>query len=198
MTPPERFPLRLDPANGDAHLGMADRQFNEQSQAFSLQDIAPGWYFIRSYGYPGWLVKSVTVQGRDVTNTPFEATSGDAITDVIVTMTNNVPQLSGSVRDGESLKADSAVVVIFPAERLQWTNAGLWPLRLTTVPLSNAGTYMVNTVPAGDYLIAAIDRSHVARWMDAAFLARLETVATRVTLTWGGKTSQDLTAVVVK
>ena len=198
ITPPARFLLRVDPATGEAHLGLPDRQFNEQTQTFSISDIAPGRYFIRSYGYPGWIVKSVTIRGRDVTFTPFEAASGDALSDVVVTFTNHVPQLSGAVRDGDGIKADSAIVVLFPAERAQWTHGGLWPQRLKTVPLSNAGTYSVTTAPAGDYLVAAIEAAHINTWMDPSFLARLERSATRVTLTWGGKTSQDLTVTGVR
>ena len=198
MKPPARFPLRLDPAGGEAHLGFPQNANDVESPAFQINDITPGPYFLRSYGYPGWIVKSVTWKGRDMTTTPFDTSSEDSLADVVVTITNAVPELTGAVRDGDGVKADSAIVVLFPAERAQWTNAGLWPHRLRTAALSNGGTYVMASAPAGDYLIAAIDRSHKTTWMDPAFLARLERVATRITLTWGGKTSQDLTAVGVR
>lgn len=200
VKPPPRFPVRLDPATGEAHLGFgASPPGSEQPPpAFAITDITPGQYYVRPYGYPGWIVKSVTWRDRDVTHTPFEAAAGEAISDVVVTITNVVTQVSGAVRDGDTLKADAAIVVLFPVERSQWTNAGLWPERIKTVPLSAAGTYSVTSAPAGDYFVAAIDRSQIAGWMDPAFLTRLERVATRVTLTWGGKTSQDLTVAVVR
>jgi hypothetical protein len=198
MKPPARFPLRLDPAAGEAHLGFPQNANDVEAPAFQINDITPGRYFIRSYGYPGWLVKSVTWKGRDMTTTPFDAGAEDSLGDVVVTITNAVPELSGAVRDGDGIKAESAIVVLFPADRTQWTNAGLWPQRLKTAALSNGGTYLVTSAPAGDYLVAAIDHSHIASWQTPEFLARLERVATRVTLTWGGKTALDLTATVVR
>jgi hypothetical protein len=200
MKPPARFPLRLDSAAGEAHLGFPQNASGVEAPEFQIADVTPGRYFVRSYGYAGWIVKSVTWKGRDMTTTAFDTTTEDALnlSDVVVTITNAVPELTGAVRDGDGVKADSAIVVLFPAERAQWTNAGLWPQRLKTAALSNGGTYVLTSAPAGDYLIAAIDRSHLATWMDPAFLTRLERVATRVTLTWGGKTSQDLTATGVR
>jgi hypothetical protein len=54
------------------------------------------------------------------------------------------------------------------------------------------------TLPAGDYLVAAINRSNRNTWRDPEFLARLERAASRVTLTWGARVSQDLTAVEIR
>jgi hypothetical protein len=198
MKPPARFPLRLDSATGEAHLGFPQNANDVEAPAFQINDITPGRYFIRSYGYPGWIVKSVTWKGRDMTTTPFDTSGEDSVGDVVVTITNAVPELSGAVRDGDGLKAELAIVVLFPADRTQWTNAGLWPQRLKNAALANGGTYLVTSAPAGDYLVAAIDRAHIASWQTPDFLARLERVATRVTLAWGSKTSQDLTATVVR
>ena len=200
MQPPQRFPMRLDPASGEAHLGFGANAPGSEvpAPAFAFSDITPGQYYIRPYAIPGWIVKSVMWKGKDMTRTPFDAAAGEDMADVVLTVTNAVPQLSGAVRDGDSIKADTAIVVLFPAERSQWTNTGFWPQRLLTIPQSQAGTFSATTAPAGDYLVAAIDRAHIAEWKDPAFLARLERVATRVTLTWGGKTSQDLTATVVR
>jgi hypothetical protein len=182
MKPPARFPLRLDPAAGEAHLGFSQNASDVEAPEFQINDITPGRYFIRAYGYPGWLVKSVTWKGRDVTTAAFDTSNEDTLSDVVVTITNAVPELSGAVRDGDGLKAESAIVVLFPADRTQWTNAGLWPQRLKTAVLANGGTYLVTTAPAGEYLAAAIDRANIASWQDPDFLTRLERVATRVTL----------------
>lgn len=198
MKPPARFPLRLDSAAGEAHLGFPQSANGIDAPAFEINDITPGRYFLRSYGYPGWIVKSITWKGRDMTTTPFDAGAEDSLGDVVVTITNAVPELSGAVRDGDGLKADSAIVVLFPADRTQWADAGLWPQRLKTATPWSGGTYLLTTAPAGDYLVAAIDRAHIASWLSADFLTRLERVATRVTLAWGSKTSQDLTATVVR
>ena len=64
--------------------------------------------------------------------------------------------------------------------------------------VGSAGTYQFQYLPAGDYLVAAIDRAHLGDWRDPAFLERLSRYATRVTLNWGAKSAQDLTATVVR
>jgi hypothetical protein len=69
---------------------------------------------------------------------------------------------------------------------------------MKSAAVSNTGTYRLTTLPAGDYLVAAIDRSHRSTWRDPEFLARLERAASRITLTWGGRSSQDLTAVEIR
>jgi hypothetical protein len=53
-------------------------------------------------------------------------------------------------------------------------------------------------MPAGDYVLAAIDRSRMANWRDPEFLALVERQGARITLTWGQATIQDLTMVVVR
>ena len=199
MKPPERFPVRLDSATGEAHLGWPSSNSQEaQPPAFVVPDIPPGLFFVRVYGYPGWIVKSISWKGRDVTDTPFDTNGGDNPSDVVVTVTNAVPELAGAVRDGGNLKADASIVVLFPVDRALWRNAGLFPARFRLAAPSNAGTFLINSAPAGDYFVAAIDRTHVSSWIDVAFLTRLERTATRVTLGWGAKTSQDLTMVEVR
>ena len=193
LKPPARFPIRLDSATAEAHLGFPTSAGAAEPPEFLVPDISPGQFFVRAYGYADWLVKSISWKGRDMTDTPFDTTSGDNISDVVVTMTSAAPQLRGAVRDGDKLKADSSMIVLFPADRSQWTNTGLFPARLLMVLPSSDGRFVINKAPAGDYLLAAIDRSHMTSWIDVAFLARVERMATRVALTWGGKTSQDLT-----
>jgi hypothetical protein len=53
-------------------------------------------------------------------------------------------------------------------------------------------------LPAGEYYVAAISRSFTDTWREAEFLARVAPLATRVTLTWSGKSTVDLQAQVVR
>ena len=64
---------------------------------------------------PGWFLKSVTLNGVDITDTPFEAKPSAETTGLEVTMTDKQTSLSGTVKNlrGEALK--DFVVVFFPA-----------------------------------------------------------------------------------
>jgi hypothetical protein len=136
-------------------------------------------------------------KGRDYATEPFEIAAGDAIGDVIVTVTNAAGELSGTVQGSSALSRDRAIVIAFPTEPADWRNTGLWPARMKAVTVSSTGAYQFTTLPAGTYFVAAIDRSFRTTWQDAALLAQVARSAPRVTLTWGSGTTQDLTTTMV-
>jgi len=198
VKPPALFQLTLDPATGEARLGAPQSSFDRPAPEFSITGMVPGQYFLRSLGYPEWVLKSVVWKGRDYTSMPFDATETSDFSDVVVTVTNVTAQLSGTVLGSEGLKADDTIVVMFPVDPAQWRNVGLWPKRMKTAPVSSTGAYKVVNLQAGDYFVAAIDRSHIADWREPALLEQLTRTATRLTLAWGAKSAQDLTAMTVR
>ena len=200
VAPPARFTFVLDPAGGEAALGGSARPVGRGGGgpgAFAVNGIVPGQYWLRLQD-AGWLVKSITWNGRDYTNQPFDIRPAETMTDVVVMATNAAPEVSGVVRDGQGLKADATMVIAFPVEAAQWKNTGWWPSRVKTATLASANTFRLTTLPAGDYLVAAISRSFIENWRDPEFLARVAPLATRVTLSWGGASTLDLQPVVVR
>jgi hypothetical protein len=215
----------LDPADGDASSGAPRPRvittlpmIGEMSSSrggpgeFSITGIVPGKYWLRLRNpqsvpfqavfssppdQPAWRVKSVIWKGRDYATEPFEIAAGDAIGDVIVTVTNAAGELSGTVQGSSALSRDRAIVIAFPTEPADWRNTGLWPARMKAVTVSSTGAYQFTTLPAGTYFVAAIDRSFRTTWQDAALLAQVARSAPRVTLTWGSGTTQDLTTTMV-
>ena len=131
-------------------------------------------------------------RGRDVTMTPL-AVSGEDINEVIVTLTNYVASLGGSVRAPSGAAPDTALVVLFPVDAAHRAAQGLFPAQMKTAPVTLAGIYHFPALPAGDYFVAAIDRSQAATWRDPESLVRLERTATRISLSWGQSRSTDLT-----
>jgi hypothetical protein len=214
----------LDPAGGEPSSGAPRQRVITMLGAaeltstrggpgeFSITGISPGKYWLRlrnpqpvqsqtgfssSPDQPIWRVKSVIWKGRDYATEPLEIAAGEAIEDVIVTVTNTVGELSGTVQASGALSRDQAIVIAFPTEPAEWRDAGLWPARMKAASVSGTGTYQFSTLPAGTYFVAAIDRSHRTTWQDPAVLAQIARSAARVTLTWGSSTTQDLTTVVV-
>lgn len=195
---PPRFSFTLDPANGEVYLGSPRSQQTPDAQVFTVPAVMPGQYWVRSSGPTAWMIKSVVWKGRDYTTTPLDASSGDDMTDVVVTMTNNRPTLSGIVRSTGALKAEDCMVVVFPVERAQWRGFGLSPTRLRTATIGDGDAYSILSLPAGDYIVAAIDRAKRGIWRDPANLAQLEGAGVRVSLAWGAKVTQEVPVVVIK
>jgi hypothetical protein len=187
----------MDPAAGQPGLGQP-RTIARPGEEFEITGIQAGEYFLRVQTGGQWLVKSIEWRSRDYTVTPFDATSTDEFTGVMVTVTNRVATLTGAVRAQGGGTPESALVVIFPAQSALRVNTGLWSPRMTSTLAGNTGSFRFNALPAGDYVVAAIDRSQMATWRDPAFLAMLERQATRVTLDWGQTLTQDLTLVTVR
>jgi hypothetical protein len=200
-----RAALELDPAGGDTAITGAGRTIRADRIIpgdFSIARIQPGQYWVRvqkqGIHASQWQVQSVSWNGRDYTNIPIEVAAGDAIDGVAVTVTTATPDLRGTVRDSDDLKADATMVIVFPVEPALWKNTGLDPSRMKTVPVSSTRAFALANLPAGDYFVAAINRSFTETWREPVFLARVAQHAARVTLSWGGKSTVDLTTLVIR
>lgn len=195
---PTRVFVMLDPASGSSALSAQANAANVALPAFELPGIMPGEYFVRvRSAFPSptgnvWLLKSATYRGRDVASTSL-AIGGDDVGDVLVTVTNAVASLAGSVRTQSGVAPDSALVVIFPVDPARRSNQGLFPSQMKSTTITPAGTYSFPALPAGDYFVAAIDRSRASTWHDPEYLAQLERSAVRVSLAWGQPRSTDVT-----
>lgn len=196
---PPRFSVFMDPAGGQPYLGQPRTTTPAgNNPEFEIAGIQPGEYFLRVQAGGTWLVKSVQWRGRDYTTAPIDTTVSGDLTGVQITVTNAVPTLAGSVRGQDGSVPESGLVIVFPVLPALRTNTGLWSPHMASTPLLSNGTFRLTAVPAGDYFVAAVDRSRMATWRDPEFLTLVERQAVRVTLAWGQTTSRDLTMPVVR
>jgi hypothetical protein len=188
--------ITLDPASGQVSLGMPRTQVpGGGSLEFEVPGVQPGEYWIRARN-DTWLAKSIVWHGREYIDRPIDTAGVDDLSGLVITMTTARPELTGTVRMSDGSEPAAGLVIAFPADPAQRINTGFAPTRLQSAPLQNNGVFRFTSLPAGSYLVAAIDRPHIATWRDPAFLSEIERQARRVTLTWGQTTSQDLTMAV--
>jgi len=193
--PPTSYTVAFDPATGSAHLGMPQRLRSPDSplDEFEVVDLMFGQYFLRVTPYPvGWIVKSISWNGRDYTGAPFDTTSASAFDNIVVTVTNAAPVVSGTVTDGQGTPAATGTVIAFPADPALWTNYGLAPTRIKPVGVSNTGAYRLATLPAGEYFLIALSGAQPMAWQDPEFFKKASALATRVSVGWSDKKSVDL------
>jgi hypothetical protein len=190
VTPPQF--VSLETATGSTTHGRPRSVYsgNVPAGEFAIEGIVPGLYLLR--GDPGWLIKSVSVNGRDHTNTPIEIAPGGSYSDAVVTFTNAVPSIGGTVRHADGSLATDAVVIVFPAESTQWTNYGLVPARIKTARASTAGSFRVRPVPAGDYYVVAVPAANANSWPEPDFFKRAAAFAARTTIAWGEQKTTDV------
>jgi hypothetical protein len=189
---PERMPtIDAEPANADLSLGIRQSgspAVDGDTDTFGIDGLASGDYVLRvRAGLNQYMVKSIQAGGRDVTHLPISITAGRNVSDVVITFTDQLPTLSGTVQ-GDAAALSHAAVIVFPVEREQWIGYGLRPTRILAQPVSGAA-FRFDSVPAGEYFVVAVDVSQITSWQDPKFLARAAAVASRVRVDWGGRPS---------
>jgi hypothetical protein len=152
-----------------------------ESGTFTRTGLVPGRYFLNLTVPAPWQVKSATVDGRDVHDAPLEIRTGD-ITGVVIRMTDQLAQLSGTVTASVPYQPRDGTVILFPANYQAWIDSGMNPRLARTTRTTSSGAYSLAGLTDGDYLVVAIDRSDEGDVQDPAFIEALARVATRVTI----------------
>ncbi len=134
------------------------------------------------------MLKSVTLNGQDVTDTPIDVGPGQHVAGLRVEITQKVGTLTGTVIDARKQPVLDATVVLFAAdERLRTFQS-----RFTrTARPDQQGTVRITGLPPGDYMAVAQQGLEDGQAGDPEFLASIEDLATRLSLEEGE--SQALT-----
>jgi hypothetical protein len=125
---------------------------------------------------PGWIVKSITIGGRNVLDVPIDFKDGENIRDVVITVTDNAAELSGVVLDANGAPAIGASVLVFAEDRRQLPRRARWEKP------DLQGRFVITGLPAGSYLVALAADVDDTRWSTPEYLDAFRAQATRVTL----------------
>jgi hypothetical protein len=150
---------------------------------------------VRPGASAGFVVKSIVFDGQDYLAKPIDVSAGRDVSDVAITFTGKRAVVTGTVRTRGGQPADGAAVLVFPADRASWSTLGLAPVRLGLVAASSDGTFVLSTMPAGEYLIAALPKAPQDP-SDPALLESVAATASRARLEWGASRSVDLVVTV--
>jgi len=97
--------------------------------------------------------------------------------------------LSGSVRDARGNAVSDVTVIAFPSDERLWFPQSR---QIMTVRTDRTGAYKLVSIPAGDYLVVAVDDVEQGEWFDPAFLDQIRAHATKVRIEEGNQHVQDL------
>jgi hypothetical protein len=133
-------------------------------------------------------IKSVTLEGRDITDTPYELKAGTNVTGLEITLTKTQTTLSGRVQSGLGAAKDY-VVVTFPSNLRE----GDVPTRfIRTLRPDQEGKFLTRGLPPGDYFAIAMDAIEQGEQWDPAFHERMKPRATNFRLSEGQTLTLDL------
>jgi hypothetical protein len=194
--------IRLQPSGAGMQSGRSEvgsiviAQVNTDG-SFAMRGAMPGHYMMLAPGWPPygtWIAKSISVDGRDVSDLPIDLDAGD-LSNVVVTFTDRPAALSGTVRRQAGDPDPTAVVVGFPVDPHAWGSPGIhtFSARATT-----SGAYTAQFVAPGEYNVVAISNLLEKTWQSPDVLPRIAASAVRVRVEDGAHATQDLTTSAIR
>jgi len=158
--------------------------------AFVLTGVPPGRRAIRVQNAPApWSLKSVMLDGRDVTDEPIEVRPGQTISLMQVVLTDRVATLAGRATTDRDEPAYGYTVLLFSTDATTWRPQSR--TIMATQP-DQTGAYQFRGMPPGAYFLVAVDDVEQGEWFDSGFLDEMRPGAIRVTISDGATGAQDL------
>ena len=167
----------------------------EKDGSFTLKGMGPGRYLLSGTAPPAkpgtmWLLKSARLGDVDVADTPFEVLPNQNVSDVVLTFTDKVAEVSGTLRDEKGAPTQALSIILFSTDRTQWHQRSRrlrQPVRAST-----DGTFKFTNLLAGEYYIAALSDFEPRDVYRVDFLDQVAAAAMKVTVAEGEKKVQDL------
>jgi hypothetical protein len=161
----------------------------EKDNTFKIVAVPAGAHLIRPTGpLRGWSLKSVVVDGRDITDTPLELRSGQQVSRVAVTFTNQINEINGTLTNEQGMPVTEYTVLAFPMDSSFWRPQSR---HIATARPDQTGKFRIRNLPSGSYYLATVDPAEQGEWFEAAYLEEHRLSAARVTLGDGETKTQD-------
>ena len=163
---------------------------------FAIPGVAAGRHRIVVGELPGrlpagWMVKSIAEAGSsvDLADVPLEVHAGQEVPPLTITLTSRTTELTGMLQDPAGRPAPAFTMVAFTTDAKMW---GAQSRRVRITRPGDDGKFSILNLPAGEYFLVAVTDIDEGQWNDAKVLSTLVPAATRVTITDGQRTVQDL------
>jgi protocatechuate 3,4-dioxygenase beta subunit len=162
---------------------------------FSIPNLVPSSYRL-NVNLPGsapgtppaWTLRSVVVDGRDATDLPFDVPPG-GVSSVVVTFSDQVAELAGSLVDQAGQPATDYFVIVMPTDARYLTPQSR---RIASARPDVTGHFTFRGLPAGDYTLAATTDLVQSDLQNASILSQLAAEGMHLTIGIGEKKTVTL------
>jgi hypothetical protein len=160
---------------------------------FEVTDLVPDEYRVTaSGGAPndsGWWLQSATWNGRDLLDVPLRLAPGENVEGVTLVFSDRRTELSGTISTADGAAVSDLFVLAYPADAALRVPGSR---RVLAVRPDSSGRFVLENLPAGEYLLCALTDVDEGEWNDPGFLEGLVPASVRITLAEGERRVQDL------
>jgi protocatechuate 3,4-dioxygenase beta subunit len=156
---------------------------------------ANGRVVIRPMQLPStWMLKSVTLNGTDITDTPLDVRPESDVNDIQILVTDRVPEINGKVTSAKGEPTRDYTVIVFAEDPARWA----YPSRhVRSGRADQDGLFKIRGLPGDQqYLAVAVDYLEEGEGGDPQFLEQMRDRATSFKLGDGEVKALDLELVV--
>jgi protocatechuate 3,4-dioxygenase beta subunit len=185
-------PIPADPQRVLPRWGESSGVLVRGDWTFKITDVDEPQLF-RVTGLPDdWMLKTVRIGERDITDTPFGVPAGAPdVTGMEIVLSRKVALVTGEAKTQDGVPAHDATVIIFAENSALW-GPGSRFVRATRP--DDRGRFSIVGLAPGRYRITAVPLVTEGQWEDPAFLQTLERTSLRVELSEGIVETVNLTA----
>ena len=166
-----------------------------------VQNINPDWTFrLTSVGgtfrfrFSGlredWILKSVLLNGKDITDADWDVPTGDRQLDGLqLVMTRKIGTLSGDVVTATGKPTSDATIVVFADDATLWAPG---TRHIRTIRPDDNGRFTIKGLAPAVYRVAAREYVQNGQWLNPPFLESLRESSTRFEISEGGSATVTL------
>ena len=178
---PEITQVRIGaPSTDQGAFGPQPNARVSKDGSFTLEGVFAGPHLIRPNGNTrGWSLKSVTINGRDVTDTPIDIRTGQTLSNVTVVFTDAVSEINGTITNTQGTAVPDYTVLAFPTDSTLWRPQAR---QIMTARPDQTGKFRIRGLPPGEYFLTTVDPAEQGEWFEPAYLDAHRVGAARLTL----------------
>lgn len=138
---------------------------------------------------PPFVLKSAMLNGVDLLDFPVEIGPNQSISNVVVTYTNRVQELSGTIQDTSGRATSDFTIIVFPSDARYWMPQAR---RISATRPGTDGRFTFSGLPAGEYRLTAVVDVEPGEWYDPEFLKQLASASIAISLSEGERKVQNI------